>query len=59
MNLLAYKFGEAAGYGTSAVAKPNIIIEQQKVKVDAISGATASSSTIMNAVENALLGKNY
>lgn len=44
------------GLGTPAEAIADDIIEQQSIEIDAISGATLSSKTIMKAVENALSG---
>lgn len=40
--------------GAAADAIPNMIIEQQRVDVDTVSGATNSSKVIMQAVYNAL-----
>lgn len=45
------------GLGTPAEALAEDIIERQSVEVDAVSGATYSSKTIMKAVENALSGQ--
>jgi uncharacterized protein with FMN-binding domain len=42
--------------GTAADDMPNRILEQQRVDVDAISGATSSSKVIQEAVYNALTG---
>lgn len=44
------------GLGSSAEAITVDIVEQQSVEVDAVSGATMSSKTILKAVENALSG---
>ncbi|MFA9377341.1 MAG: FMN-binding protein [Lachnotalea sp.] len=44
-------------HGTPAEALIGTIIEEQKIDVDAISGATNSSKVIKKAVENALLGE--
>lgn len=44
------------GLGVPAEAITDTIIRQQSVEVDAVSGATLSSKTILKAVENALSG---
>lgn len=44
------------GFGTPAEAITNAIVAQQSVEIEAISGATLSSKTILKAVENALSG---
>lgn len=43
--------------GAAASALPAKILEEQRVNVDAISGATASSNVIREAVYNALTGE--
>lgn len=43
--------------GEAAEAIVNEIIDEQKIDVDAISGATNSSTVIKKAVENALIGE--
>ena len=45
------------GRGSSAEAVVDRIIEEQKIEVDAVSGATNSSAVIKKAVENALTGE--
>lgn len=45
--------------GKSAEAVIDRIIEEQKIDVDAISGATNSSTVIKKAVENAINGISY
>lgn len=45
------------GRGKSAEIVTGRIIEEQKIEVDAVSGATNSSTVIKKAVENALTGK--
>ena len=45
------------GRGSSAEVVVDRIIEEQKIEVDAVSGATNSSTVIKKAVENALTGK--
>lgn len=42
------------GLGGAAEAITDTIVQQQSVEVDAVSGATMSSKTILKAVENAL-----
>lgn len=44
------------GLGSPAETITSDIISAQSIEVDAVSGATASSETILKAVENALLG---
>lgn len=44
--------------GSRAEVVVDRIIEEQKIEVDAVSGATNSSTVIKKAVENALTGKN-
>jgi len=44
------------GRGSPAEAVARKVVESQSVEVDAISGATISSNTILKAVENALSG---
>lgn len=44
------------GLGTPAEAITDVIVRQQSVEVDVVSGATLSSKTILKAVENALSG---
>jgi len=44
------------GRGSSAEAVARKVVESQSLEVDAISGATISSNTILKAVENALSG---
>ncbi|MDE7340812.1 MAG: FMN-binding protein [Lachnospiraceae bacterium] len=46
------------GRGQSAEIVADRIIEEQKIDVDAVSGATNSSTVIKKAVENALKGEN-
>ena len=46
------------GRGSPAEIVADRIIEEQKIDVDAVSGATNSSIVIKKAVENALTGKN-
>lgn len=46
------------GRGSSAEIVADRIIEEQKIDVDAVSGATNSSTVIKKAVENALTGEN-
>lgn len=43
--------------GSRAEVVVDRIIEEQKIEVDAVSGATNSSTVIKKAVENALTGK--
>ncbi|MDE6903643.1 MAG: FMN-binding protein [Lachnospiraceae bacterium] len=45
------------GRGSPAEVVVDRIIEQQKIDVDAVSGATNSSTVIKKAVENALMGE--
>ena len=45
------------GRGSAAETLPGEIIREQRVDVDAISGATASSKVILESVYNALTGK--
>lgn len=42
------------GLGGAAEAITDTIVQQQSVEIDAVSGATMSSKTILKAVENAL-----
>lgn len=42
------------GLGSAAETITNTVVQRQSVEVDAISGATISSKTILKAVENAL-----
>ena len=42
------------GLGSTAEIITDMVIQRQSVEVDAISGATISSKTILKAVENAL-----
>jgi len=42
------------GLGSAAEPITDIVVQRQSVEVDAISGATISSTTILKAVENAL-----
>lgn len=42
------------GLGSGAETIVDAVVEQQSVEVDAISGATASSQTILKAIENGL-----
>ena len=44
------------GLGAPAEIITDIVVSQQSVEVDAVSGATLSSKTILKAVENALSG---
>ncbi|MDO5400792.1 MAG: FMN-binding protein [Eubacteriales bacterium] len=44
--------------GKTAEAVTNRIVDEQKIDVDAISGATNSSTVIKKAVANALCGRN-
>lgn len=44
------------GLGTPAEAITDAVVRRQSVEVDAVSGATLSSKTILKAVENALSG---
>lgn len=46
------------GLGRDAETIVYAVVDQQSVEVDAISGATASSQTILKAIENALSGGN-
>ena len=46
------------GRGKSAEIIADRIVEEQKIDVDAVSGATNSSTVIKKAVENALRGEN-
>ena len=46
------------GRGSRAEVVVDRIIEEQKIEVDAVSGATNSSTVIKKAVENALTGEN-
>ena len=46
------------GRGKSAEIVTGRIMEEQKIDVDAVSGATNSSTVIKKAVENALTGEN-
>lgn len=46
------------GRGKSAEIVTDRILEEQKIDVDAVSGATNSSTVIKKAVENALTGGN-
>ena len=46
------------GRGKSAEIVTGRIMEEQKIDVDAVSGATNSSTVIKKAVENALIGEN-
>ena len=46
------------GRGSRAEVVVDRIIEEQKIDVDAVSGATNSSTVIKKAVENALTGEN-
>lgn len=46
------------GRGQSAETVTDRILEEQKIDVDAVSGATNSSTVIKKAVENALTGGN-
>ena len=46
------------GRGSRAEVVVDRIVEEQKIEVDAVSGATNSSTVIKKAVENALTGKN-
>ena len=46
--------GHQNGLGSDAETIVDAVVEQQSVEVDAILGATASSQTILKAVENAL-----
>lgn len=46
------------GRGSPAEIVVDRIIEEQKIEVDAVSGATNSSTVIKKAVENALTGEN-
>lgn len=43
--------------GAAANALPSKILEEQRIDVDAVSGATASSKVIQEAIYNALTGK--
>lgn len=45
------------GRGAAAESIPDEIVKQQRVDVDAVTGATNSSKVIEKAVENALTGK--
>lgn len=45
------------GRGSSAEVVADRIIEEQKINVEAVSGATNSSTVIKKAVENALMGE--
>ena len=45
------------GRGSSAEVVVDRIVEEQKIEVDAVSGATNSSTVIKKAVENALTGE--
>ena len=45
------------GRGSRAEVVVDRIIEEQKIEVDAVSGATNSSTVIKKAVENALTGE--
>lgn len=47
------------GRGSPAEIVVDRIIEEQKIDVDAVSGATNSSIVIKKAVENALTGEKY
>lgn len=42
------------GLGSAAEAITDTVVQRQSVEVDAISGATMSSKTILKAIENAL-----
>lgn len=44
------------GLGSAAEVITDTVVQRQSVEVDAISGATMSSKTILKAVENALSG---
>ena len=46
------------GRGSRAEVVVDRIVEEQKIEVDAVSGATNSSTVIKKAVENALTGEN-
>ena len=46
------------GRGSRAEVVVDRIIEEQKIDVDAVAGATNSSTVIKKAVENALTGEN-
>lgn len=54
INILEHKNGR----GSRAEVVVDRIIEEQKIEVDAVSGATNSSTVIKKAVENALTGEN-
>lgn len=45
------------GLGSDAEVITHTVVQQQSVEVDAVSGATISSKTILKAVENALSEK--
>ncbi len=47
------------GLGEKGEAVTNSIIENQSLKVDTISGATASSMAIIKAVEDSVVEKSY
>ena len=47
------------GRGSRAEVVVDRIVEEQKIEVDAVSGATNSSTVIKKAVENALTGEKY
>lgn len=53
IDILAHKNGR----GKSAEIVTDRIMEEQKIDVDAVSGATNSSTVIKKAVENALIGE--
>lgn len=42
------------GKGQAAESIPNTVVAEQSLSVDAVSGATVSSQTILKAIENAL-----
>ena len=44
--------------GAAAEVLPDRMLEEQRVDVDAVSGATSSSNVIRDAVYNALTGKH-
>lgn len=44
--------GEAAG------VLPSIMLQEQRIDVDAVSGATSSCRVIQQAVQNALMGEH-
>ena len=46
------------GRGGAALSLPDRIVEEQRINVDAVSGATASSRVIQEAVYHALTGKH-